>query len=246
MFNTNGASNLQVTIDTHHCRLFSAEKDKLLSSLDGLGRQVAHFPIADLHVLIEFNNRNTDYSVKTTLILPGTTLVGNDHDTAYHAAFERCLAGLVENVRAYKERLGRVPERQKQQEGTHHQLEPNPPPNPQAIEEAVEARDYSAFRAATFGYEEGIRQAAGRWVERYPEMDASIGHGLTVDDLVEEVFLMAFEGYPSRPREIRFADWLVGLVDAAIKELQRHGPEELENIRMARTARAAERGAGAV
>jgi len=246
MINTNGASKLQVKIDTHHCRLSPAEKDRLLTSLDGLGRQVAHFPIADLHVLIEFNNRNNDYSVKTTLILPGTTLVGNDHDTVHHAAFERCLGSLLENVHAYKDRLGRVPERQKQQEGTHQQLEPNPPPDPRAIDEAVEAGDYSTFRTATFGYDEGIRRATGRWVERYPDMDASIGHGLTVDDIIEEVFLMAFEGYPSRPRAIRFADWLVGLVDAAVKELQRHGSEELENIRMARTARAAERGTGAV
>src|SRR5262245_25966708 len=134
---TNGASNLRIVLDAHHCRLSPAEKDKLLSNLDGLGRQVAHFPIADLHVLVEFNNRNNEYSVKTTLILPGTTLVGNDHDVAFHAAFDRCLAGLVENVRAYKDRLGQVPERQKQQEGTHQELEPNPPPNPRAIEEAV-------------------------------------------------------------------------------------------------------------
>src|SRR5436190_1291152 len=88
MFSTNGASKLQVQFDTHHCRLSAAEKDKLLSNLDALGRQVGHFPVADLHVLIEFNSRNNDYSVKTTLILPGTTLVGNDHDTIYHAAFE--------------------------------------------------------------------------------------------------------------------------------------------------------------
>ncbi len=236
---TDTTRKLRIRIDTHHCRLSEAETGKLLDSLDGLGRQVANFPVADLHILVEGNSRSNDYSIKTTLILPGTTIVGNDHDPVLHAAFERSLAGLLENVRAYKDRLGQVPERQKQEEGTHLAVEPNPMPDPRAVEEAVDAGDYPAFRTATFGYEEGVRRRVGRWVERYPKISARIGRGLELDDIIEEVFLSAFEGFRTRPHDVRFADWLVSLIDPAVKELMRPGSEELDNIRMARTAREA-------
>ena len=67
-----------------------------------------------------------------------------------------------------------------------------------------------------------------------------------LDDLVEEVFLCAFEGYSSRPKEARLGNWIEGLIDPAVKELQRNGHDELENIKMARTARAARQGPDAV
>ena len=57
-----------------------------------------------------------------------------------------------------------------------------------------------------FGYEEPIRKRMGRWIERYPGVEARIGKGLEIDDLVEEVFLDAFEAFtrsrPSRPARL--------------------------------------------
>jgi len=243
---TDETDNLRVRIDAHHCTLSEAEISKLLGDLTSVGRQVANFPISDLHIVVEYNNRSNDYSVKTTLILPGATLVSNDHDLVLSAAYERCLDSLVENIHAYKDRLGQVPERQKHEEGTHQDLEPNPVPDPAAIDATVAAGDYTAFRNATFGYEDGIRRRVGRWVERYPDVAARIGGAIKIDDIVEEVFLTAFEGYEARPKEVRFADWLVGLIDPAVKEMQQHGEQELENVAMARLARAAEDGPGAV
>ncbi len=106
--------------------------------------------------------------------------------------------------------------------------------------------DYAAFRTATFAYEEPLRKRAGRWVERYPRAEAQIGNKLEMADVVEEVFLDAFEQYDRRPKGVRFGEWLEGLIDPAVKELLAHPDEELENIALARTARAAEDGAGAV
>jgi hypothetical protein len=243
---TDETNHLRVRIDTHHFTLSQAELDKLLTGLDGLGRQVANFPISDLHLLIEFNSRGNDYSIKTALILCGARLVANDHDLVLSAAFERCLDSLIENVHAYKDRLGQVPERQKHQQGTHQDLEPNPPPDSEAVERALAEGDYAGFRSAMFGYEEGVRKRVGRWVERYPEVNGRIDAGLKIEDLVEEVFLTAFENYESRPKDIRLGDWLLGLIDPAVKELQRNGTAELENIRMARAARVAQQGPGAI
>src|SRR5262249_28926026 len=151
-----------------------------------------------------------------------------------------------ENVRAYKERLGNVEERAKHEKGTLQGVAPSIDPDAAAIDKAVRDGDYTAFRTVTFGYEEAVRKRAGRWVERYPDVQARIGRGLELADVVEEVFLTAFEQYDERPRDIRFGEWLEQLIDPAVRELHKNGDRELENINLARAARAAERGPGAV
>jgi len=239
-------SGFRLQIDAHHYQPSPAEIERLTAEINEMARQLDAFPVSDFHVLIERNNRSNDFSVKVTLILPGTTLVGNDHDPALHAAFERCLASLTENVRAYKDRLGRVEDRQKVEKGTYQDLMPAPAPDDVALAGAVENGDYAAFRAALLVYEEALRKRAGRWIERYPEMDAQIGRRLEVADVVEDVFLIAFEQYPRRHQELRLGEWLEGLIDPAVKALRAGGDEELENVNMARSAVEAEQGRGIV
>lgn len=227
---------LLVYFDAHHCQPTDAEIDKMIDGLDGLARQVEHFPQHDLRVLIEHNSRSNDYSVKLSLLLPGRTIVGSDHDGVMHAAFERCLQSLEANVKAYKDALGRVPERQKLEEGTRQELLPDTPVDAAALDAAVRAGDYPAFRAAVSPYEDPIRTRAGRWVERYPEVQAQMGRRMDVMDVVEEVFLTAFEGHDGRPPDVRYGDWLDGLLDPAVKALAARPDEELQNISMARSA----------
>lgn len=246
MNNTDNSREFRLQIDTHHCTLSPAEHDNIREEFAHFSRMVEHFPISDLHVMIEYNNRNNDYSVKTTLILSGATLVGNDHDPVWHAALERCLAGLAENVKAYKEQMGQVPERQKQEKGTHQELLPDPNPDPATVQAALDEGDYAAFRVALLGYEEPLRKRIGRWVERYPEFSARIGKGVELSDLVDEVFLMAFEQFDRRPPGERLGEWLEGLIDPAVRTIQAKGEEELEQIRMAQSAVEATRGPNAV
>lgn len=227
---------LLVHFDVHHCELSQDELDRLAADLDLLSRSVEHFPQRDLRVLIEFNSRTTDYSVKVSLLLPGKTLVASDHNSVLHAAYEKCLAILQENVKAYKDQLGQVSERQKQEKGTHQELVPFTPVDTAALDAAADAGDYPAFRAALAPYEDGLRLRAGRWVERYPEVQAHMGRDMDVADVVEEVFLMAFEGHAARPRDIRYGNWLENLLDPAVRALAHHPEEELQNISMARSA----------
>jgi ribosome-associated translation inhibitor RaiA len=238
--------NLRIQLDTHQCRLRPADIDKMQTGLAPLGKQVENFPVSDLHILVEGNARSNDYSVKTSLVLTGETLVSSDHYPDPYTAFERCITNLVENVRAYKDRLGNVPERQKHEKGTHQEAEPTLDPDPAALDAAVREGDYAAFRTAALGYEEPVRRRIGRWVERYPAVNARIGKGLTIDDLVEEVFLNAFESYEKRPKEIRFGDWLEHLIDLSVKTLAGKRDEELENVRMAQSALEAEQGPGTI
>jgi len=228
----------RVVFDVHQYRLSPPEEQQLRDDCDRLARQIENFPLADLHILIEGNARTSDVNVKLTLLLPGTTLVTTDHDTAAQPAFERAMSSLMENLREYKGRLGNIPERQKTEKGTLQELHTPLDLDGNAVRGAVDAGDFAAFRAATMPLEEGLRKRIGRWVQRYPELEARIGKGVEIADLVEEVFLMAFEKYASRPAEVPFGTWLENLIDPAVKELQVHEDTELENIHLAQSARA--------
>jgi hypothetical protein len=226
-----------IDLDTKHCSPLPAELDKMRANLEPLLRAVEHFPVASLHVVVEQFARTTTYRVKLSLTLTGTTLVSLEDAPHSHAAFEHCVHNLLRDVAAFKARMGNESEVHKHEKGTHQDLLPDVDPDPEAIESAVEAGDYNAFRTATLGYEEPVRKRVGRWLERCPEANARIGKGLEIDDLVEEVFLDAFEAYAQRPRQIRFGDWLERLIDPAIKEIANGRDGELENARLARAAR---------
>jgi hypothetical protein len=103
---------------------------------------------------------------------------------------------------------------------------------------AVQAGDYHAFRNALLGYEEWLRKRVGRWVQRYPEAEAQIGRGLAIGDIVEVVYLNAFEQYANRPKQVSLHEWIDGLIDPSLKTLMRHPDEESQAASFARTVRA--------
>jgi ribosome-associated translation inhibitor RaiA len=226
---------LRVAIDTHQCHLSPAEIARMKDDLDALTRMVENFPTAELHILVERNARTNDVTVKTSLLLPGQTLVASEHNAAAHAAYEHCLNVLTDELKDYKARLSNEPERQKIEKGTRQELRPTIDPDQRAVDAAVAAGDYAAFRTATQGYEGPLRDRVGRWLERSPKTDGQVGRRFTIADVVEGVFLAAFEGYDRRPNGVRFGDWLAGLIDPAVKALMTNTDDVLDNVRMART-----------
>jgi hypothetical protein len=64
-----------------------------------------------------------------------------------------------------------------------------------------------------------------------------VGTDLAIADVVEAVFLNAFERYDGRPRDVRFGRWLETLIDGSVKGLLRNPDEVLENVSVARTLR---------
>lgn len=230
--------NLRLEVDTKHCHVADAEWEHMEKALPQLEKVVKHFPVCDLYVTIDHHPRNRDYHVKTALVLPGKTLVtGENDDDSKVNAFERCIRKLVRRVESMKDEMSGFPEIAKHEKGTEREVEPGVAPDAAQLDEAVNEGDYQAFRRATFTYEEPVRKRIGRWIERYPQMEAKIGHGIEIADIVEEVFLNAFDRYPHRPKDVRFSEWLEQLIDPSVKALLRHPDEELENIRMAQSMR---------
>src|SRR5207249_7017798 len=107
--------------------------------------------------------------------------------------------------------------------------------------EAVRSGNYRTFRMALTGCEEWLRKRAGRWIQRYPEAEARVGRGLAIGDLVEAVYLNAFERYAHRPTAVPLHEWLDSLIDPALKTLMRHPDEERENASFARSTRQTQR-----
>jgi len=103
--------------------------------------------------------------------------------------------------------------------------------------EAIRSGDYRAFRMALSADEERLRKRVGRWIQRYPDAEARLGHGLAIGDVVEEVYLNAFESYSRRPMEVPLHEWLDSLIDRSLKMLLHHPEKERENASFARTVR---------
>jgi hypothetical protein len=216
-------------------------RQKLEEGLEPVARLIRDFPVSNLHIQLEHFPRTNRWRVKTSLVLTGETLVSLGEGDGLNPTFENCIANLIKDVHAYKDRLSRVHAASREVKGTHQDVEPTLDPDPQVLDNAIAEGDYAAFRAAILGYEEPLRKRIGRWIERYPAVSARIDHGLTIADLVEAVFLDAFEEYDHRPREIRFGDWLEHLIDPAIKGMIAHPEQALENINLARSACGGER-----
>ena len=227
---------MQTIFDVHQYNLSAGERARLEDTLDGLTRMVENFPVADLHIMVEGNARSNDVSVKLTLILPGNTLVTNDRDAVLTVAFDRCLTAMSDLVQGYKAKLDGQDERNKLEKGTTHDLRPTRDIDLAAVDKAVAAGDYAAFRAALLPFEDPVQARAGRWVQRFPEYEARIGKDVKLSDVTEEIFLTAFDQYESRPEGLHLSEWLVGLIDPAVKALMTRTGEEKENINMARSA----------
>jgi ribosome-associated translation inhibitor RaiA len=227
---------LQVHFDAHECQPTPEELEGMADALDSLARQVGNFPLADARVNIEWNGRINEYAVKLALLLTGSPIVTSDHDRVLHAAFDRALASLEHAVQAYKERLDRIPERRRHETGSDLELTPATLPDAAALDAAVDAGDYAAFRGALAPYEEALRLRVGRWVERYPTVQGMMGNGLETVDVMEGVFLAAFEEHPRRQPGVRYGEWLEALIDPTVRAIEQNPAKELENINMVRSA----------
>jgi ribosome-associated translation inhibitor RaiA len=234
--------NLRIELDTKHCELTGDEIRKMEEDLGTLRKLVEEFPVANLYVTVVYHPRSTDYHVKTSLALPGRTLFTGERDEQVHPAYDRCVRKLVRKVNDYKADLQQRAELSKRQQGTHQTVSPAGTFEVGAAEQAVEIGDYVEFRRALDGFEEPLRKRIGRWIQRYPEIESRLGQDIKIADLVEEVFLNAFEQFANRPHEVPPGDWLQELIDPSVQALLGAPDEEFANISFARSLGQIEQG----
>jgi len=230
--------HLRVEIQGKGCKLSEEELVRMQRTLESLGQAVQDFAGTALTINVIHHPRGDTYHVEARLKLPGRTLFSGDEDTHLEPAFQRCVRKLVQKVETYKLKPDRgAEERARRLAELERDIVAPEDPADGRLGRAVQDGDYRAFRTALNGYEDWLARRVGRWVQRYPDAEARIGDGLLLGDLVEEVYLNAFEGYTQRPAAVAFHDWLNGLIDPSLKLLLKHADEEKENVSMARTLR---------
>jgi len=78
--------------------------------------------------------------------------------------------------------------------------------------------------------EASLRDRVGRWVQRYPQIQAKIGTRFTIADIVEETFMLAFDRFKDWRPEMFFGKWIETLIDPAMRAIARDPEGELEAI----------------
>ena len=228
--------DIQIETDAGNVTISPREQEKMDHDLNTLRKMIAHFPSPQLKLEIS-NQTPSKLRVGASLRLAGRTLFTAGEAGTLHAAWDTAIRRLIDKVRAYKDHLGRIPERQKEAEGTLHELVPAMSPDSNALDQAARQLDYRAFRAAMSVYEDALEKRVGRWIERYPVAEAQLGDGLMISEIAEEVFLNAFDQYADRPESLRLGQWLENLIDPSIQILLRDGDMEKENLSFIESAK---------
>jgi ribosome-associated translation inhibitor RaiA len=235
---TDDRFDLHVEYECKGCEVPADERARMATLLEPLRDAVSDIPGTHLHITVIHHPRNDRYHVEFKLRLPGQTVPADAEDRYLDTAFQRGLDGLLRSVEMKMRENGRVGDPMLSQRLAldRAMLAPEDPRSGD-LARTVLAGDYRAFRTALAGYEEWLRKRVGRWIQRYPDAQARVGNGLRIGDVVEQVYLNAFENLTRRPTDVRFSDWLVSLIDPSVKSLLRRPDEERENASLVRTLR---------
>ena len=228
--------DLRIELDTKGFELSAETIAHMEEDLDTLRKIVADFPISNLYITIVHHSRSDDFHVKTSLALPGKTLFTGERDVHVHPAYERCVRKLVKKVETYKRRMSGDAETTKHAGGTHQTLLPTRELDTAALNEAIADNDYARFRQGVDMFEEGLTVRIGRWIQRYPEVAARLGEEFTISDIVEDVFLNAFEQFSQRTNNtVPPGVWFERLIDPTVQALLQSPDDEFANISFARS-----------
>lgn len=232
---------LVVQYSAHDVELSDADKDAFEADLPILARIIEPSPSAELHVEVRHQPRSGEWKIKTELLLANNIrLFAAEVAEQAQPAFKACVRRLVAKVEAFKEgREDRTPRDRSEVPG--REVWPAVAPDLDKLRDAAADGDYDAFRDAIASYRESLRKRIGRRIELHPDAAARLGDGLDLEDVVEEVFLTAFDRFDHRPTPPEgLGEWLETLIDDAIRAMVEQ-PEERRNISFLRSARGAGR-----
>jgi hypothetical protein len=235
---TDDRYHLRVELQAKECSIPEDERVRLQNFLVPLGEAVQDLAASDLAINVVHHPATQVYHIELKLKVPGQTLLAVEKDPYLDSALQRGLRQLVRQVETYQSQAnGKARAAAEQRSALQRDVVAPEDPNTGPLAEAVRTGDYRAFRAGLGTYEAWIAKRVGRWVQRYPQANAQIGDKLRLGDLVEAVYLQAFERFGKRSTTVRLSEWLEGLIDPALRTMLRHPSEEQENVSLARTVR---------
>jgi len=235
---TDQRTNLHVELNARDCAIPEDELAHMQKRLQDVGDLVRDLPASQLRVNVIHHPRTQSYHVEAKLKVPGETLLSGDRNTYLDSAFQGCMDRLLTELKEYRDNPDRATvERAEARATLDRQIVMPADPDAGPIAAAAQEGDYKAFRTAMAGYEEWIRKRVGRWVQRHPEVEERIGGDILIGDLIEEVYLLAFENFTKRSTDIRLSEWLDKLLEPALAEAVKQPDVVRQEASMARTLR---------
>jgi hypothetical protein len=223
---------LVVEINGKGCDIPTDERDRLGLRLDEVRRAVAGRGPAQLGINAVRYPRSGDYHAEAKLRWQGPTLFSGGRGQHLDTALQACMDGLLRELSAAGPAAGGDGRAELDRDVVAPQGAGAGPAG-----EAFRAGDYARFRTALLTYEDWLRKRIGRWVQRYPEAEARLGRDILIGDLLEEVYLAAFEAFDRHPRDVPLHTWLDGLIDPALQRAMRHPDDVRQEASLARTLR---------
>ena len=232
---TDDRRSLHIEFSTQECDIPADEKPRLVDGLDRVAAAIGDIP-SELDMKVIYHPRTQLYHAEAALRLPGKTLFTGDYDAYLDSALQRCLRKVIRKAEAYRV-CGEDGERQRATAVADMNRRIVAPEDHDAlpVAEAARSGDYRTFRGALSRYDEWLIDRVGRWVQRYPALNERVGDDVLIADLVEEVYLNAFERYDERPAHEPLSAWLESLIDPSTLAFLRDPQQELDNISFARS-----------
>jgi ribosome-associated translation inhibitor RaiA len=196
---------------------------------------IERFPHKDLILSIIYHPKSNDFHVKANLRLPNRTLFTGARSERVHEAVTTCMDHLLRKVQGLKEQLTDQPQRIHQLETLMPELWSSLEFNTLDAQAAHERYDYRSFRTTLDGFQSGLMDRMGRWLQRFPEIEDQLGDGVTISDLVEDVFFHAYESFAEKPENVSMGIWLESLIDSTLQDYLDQPDTELANVEYART-----------
>ena len=159
------------------------------------------------------------YKARGVVILPTGTLAAEATDDDPQAVVDRIADKLVEEIRRHKEKVRRI---MSTNAGTATgPTSARPGRDCKSTAEAGNRDDFFRMLRPHLGF---LRDYARREI-RMLEQDGTLHRGeLTVNDLLDQVVLLAYERFKDRPRKVSLDLWLTDLVDDALEQWIKQEP----------------------
>ena len=222
-------------IDCEGFDLSDRERDLVDGEVNRLQPLVEEFPTQILHVNLEYNQNSEEYETRLALVLPGQTFATGRTSPSWTEGLEIAMQKMIRRVEHYKQDLEGIKERSHLAAGTDQLVEPSWQIDGQKVRQAVANGNFAAFRSEMYAIDGSLRDRIGRWVQRYPRVDALIGDRILLADIVEDVLMTAFDDFDKWNPEMTFGQWLETLIDPVVKQFARDPDGELEAIAYQRT-----------
>jgi ribosome-associated translation inhibitor RaiA len=216
--------HLRIEINSRDCEIPETVLSEIQPALNRLGKTVESLADSQFWLTVVYHPKSDVYHAHAKLKVPGETIITGDQNEAIGLALARCLDKVIRRAEQYVDNPDQAAiEAARQRQHLEDVIAPTDP-DAGPIGQAVQNGDYLAFRKALLNQEEPLRRRVGRWIQRYPKLQAEVGRSFEIADLVEAVFLTAFEQYPHRPIHLAFHEWLASLIDVAVKDFW-HDPD---------------------